>query len=112
MAEHESVNDKIHDDLIAHDVTLRRIDGACRRHAEARLDRLSADLKALTIEIDPFGTDRLGARQRRLARLEKKARTLTVEAYADIAKENRSDLKRVGAIETEVSKQVIEDNLI
>lgn len=107
----ESVNDKIHDDLIAHDVTVRRIDGACRRNAEARLDKLSLDLKALTIKIDPFGTDRLDARQRRVAKLEKEARIITAEAFADIARKNKEDLKRIARIESEVSATVIEDNL-
>lgn len=107
MAENESVNDQIHDDLISHDIALRRIDGGARRNVERRLDRLGADLKSLTGRIDPFGTARSDARKRRLSRLEKESKELIDTAYAEIAAQNRDDLKRVARIETNVAVDTI-----
>lgn len=107
----ESVNDQIHDELISHDVRLRRITGDCQNRAEKRLDKLSRDLRAEIARIDPFGTDRSDAQERRLSKLEKVARELTNEAYRDIARENKSDLKRVATIESEATVQAIEKSL-
>ena len=101
------VNDVIHDELITQDIKLRRITGDCQNRAERRLDRLGRDLKALAVRIDPNGTSRTDARQRRLARLEEESRKLVNEAYAEIAAENRKDLRRVAKIESEATVQVI-----
>lgn len=107
----ETVNDKIHDDLISHDIRLRRVDGDAQKRVERRLDRLGADLKALTAKIDPFGTDRADARERRLARLEKESTAIITEAYREINREQRGELRQIAAIESEASVQAIEKAL-
>lgn len=107
----EGVNDKIHDKLISHDVEMRRVDGGRRRRAEKRIDQLSADLKALMIKIDPFGTERTDARERRLEKLDKEAGKLIAEAYAELSSENRKDLKRVARVESEAIVKTIREEL-
>ena len=102
-----SVNDAIHDDLISTDIQLRRITGDCQNRAERRLDKLERDLRAEVARIDPFGTDRSDARERRLAKLEKRVRELTNEAFRDIERENREDLRRVARIESQATVQAI-----
>ena len=111
MAEVKSVNDQIHEDLISHDIDLRRIDADCRLRAEKRLDRLGSDLADLTRRIDPVSATRNDTRKRRLAKLERQARELIREAYADIAKENAKDLKRVARAESEKTIDTIAENL-
>ena len=107
----DSVNDQIHDDLISSDIELRKVTGDCQNKTERRLDRLGGDLKKLTVEIDPFGTSRKDARERRLARLEKESADLIREAYSDIAKENNRDLKALARAESENIAQVLEKHI-
>lgn len=107
----KSVNDKIHDDLIAHDIDLLRLSGDARRRAEVRLDEMAGDIKALLAKIDPFGTERNDARERRLAKFQKEARMIIRKAYKEIEKENRSDLRRLANIESQKVVNVIGGNL-
>lgn len=111
MAKVESVNDKIHDDLISHDINLRRVSGHETRRIERRLDKLGADLKALAIKIDPFGASRADAQERRLARLEKESSEFIKEAYQDINRIQRTELRQVANIETEATAQALEKAL-
>ncbi len=107
MAEVETVNEQIHDDLISHDIHLRRIAGDCTKRAEKRLDKLARDLSDLARRIDPHIAMRTDARERRVTRLEKESRVLIREAYSDIEKENADDLKRIARIESEVTVQAV-----
>lgn len=107
----ESVNDEIHDDLISHDVRLLRVTGDAKRRVERRLDRLGSDLKLLTTKIDPFGTDRSDARERRLARLETESAEIIKEAYREISKIQRGELERIATVETEAEVQALEKAL-
>lgn len=111
MAEVESVNDQIHDDLISHDIKLRRVTGDEQRRIERRLDELGADLKALAIKIDPFGTDRADAQERRVSRLEKASAEIITEAYKEIDRIQRGELHQIANIETEATVQALEKAL-
>ncbi len=106
MAE-ESVNDRIHDDLISHDIALRRVDGDRRKKTEARIDTLADDLKAVMAKIDPFGTERADAQERRLKKLDEEVAKLIAEAYGEISKGLTSDLRRIANIESEVTVETI-----
>ena len=106
-----SVNEKIHDSLIAHDVDLRRIAGDCTKRAERRLDRLTRDLSDLARRIDPHGASRKDARERRVARLEKESAELVREAYRDLNAQSGDDLKRVARIESEVTVATLEKHI-
>lgn len=107
----ESVNDQIHDDLISHDISLRRVLGAEQKRIERQLDELGADLKGLAAKIDPFSAGSAAEQERRLARLEKESTELIKETYKKISKEQRGELERVAAIETEATVQAIEKAL-
>lgn len=110
MAE-ETVNDQINEELIEHDVQLQRVIGGEKNDIEKRLDRLAADIKAEAARIDPFAAQRTDARERRLKKLEVKISELTVEAYKDIAREHRNELRRAAAVETERQVTTIEKAL-
>jgi hypothetical protein len=107
----DSVNDEIHDSLISSDIELRKVTGDTQNKTEKRLDQLGVDLKRLTIEIDPFGTERKDARERRLEKLEKESNILIREAYSEIARQNNRDLKDLAATESENIKQVLEKQI-
>jgi DnaJ-domain-containing protein 1 len=111
MAVSEGINDKIHDDLISHDIAIRRVTGDCQRRAEKRLDRLASDLKQLTAKIDPFGTERTDARERRMERLDAESKKLIEEAYREIGKENQSDMTRLVRVEEEATLQALGKHL-
>lgn len=103
----DTVNDKIHDDLISHDIRLRRVDGDAQKRVERRLDKLGSDLKALAAKIDPFGASRADAQERRLVRLEKESTVLINEAYREINKVQREELPKIAAIESEATVQAV-----
>lgn len=107
----DSVNDEIHDSLISSDIELRKVTGDTQNKTEKRLDQLGVALKKLTIEIDPFGTERKDARERRLERLEKESNILIREAYGEIARQNKRDMKDLAATESENIKQVLEKQI-
>jgi hypothetical protein len=107
----ESVNDKLHDDLISHDIRLQRVIGDARKRIERRLDKLGSDLKSLTIKIDPFGSDRADVRERRIARLEKESSEIIRDTYREINKWQRGELERLGTVETEAEVQALEKAL-
>jgi hypothetical protein len=111
MAEAKSVNDQIHEDLIPHDIDLRRVDAHCRRKIEDRLDQLVADLAALAVKVDPHGASRNDARQRRLSKLEKESRALVREAYRDVNKMCMSDMQRIAVVEQEKQISSLESNI-
>jgi len=103
----DSVNDKIHDDLISHDIALRRVIGSEQKRVERRLDELGSDLKALAARIDPFSASRADEQERRLARLEKESTELINDAYKEISKLQRSELEQVAAIESEATIEAV-----
>jgi hypothetical protein len=107
----ESVNDKIHADLISHDISLRRVTGDTQKRIERRLDRLGSDLKALAGKIDPFSASRADVQERRLSKLDKESRELITEAYKEISKITRGELEQLATIESEVVVQVLEKEL-
>ena len=107
----ESVNDQIHDDLISHDIRLRRVLGNEQKRIERRLDELSSDLKALTAKIDPFGTSNQRQQERRLVRLEDASAAIIKEAYREISKIQRGELEQIATIETNAEVQALEKAL-
>lgn len=107
----ESVNDKIHDKLIKHDVELRRVDGGRQKRVEKRLDQMADDLKGLLAKIDPFGTERRDARERRLKKLDEEAAKIIAEAYTDISKATKDDMGRLARAESEVIVKTIAEEL-
>lgn len=106
-----SVNDRIHEKLIEHDVDLRKVDGDRRRKVERRIDTLAEDLKAMMAKIDPFGTTNTKAQERRLAKLDEAAAKLIAEAYAEMSKNTTSDMKRAARAESEAVVQTIRQEL-
>lgn len=103
----ESVNDKIHDDLISHDIRLRRVLGDQQKRIEKRLNKLGTDLKGITAQIDPFSVNSSKEKGSRLARLGKASTELIDAAFKDISKIQSGDLERVAAIETEATVQAV-----
>lgn len=95
-----STNTDIRDSLAEHDIDLRRVDGGIRRRVERRLDELGRDLKGLMAKIDAHGAQHTDSREGRLVKLEKEAKALIDEAYAEINKLVGADLRAVAKTES------------
>lgn len=92
--------ENIRDELIAHDIDLRRVSAGMARQVNARLNTMNADLRGMLARIDPGGTTRRDARERRLARIEREVQAIVDEAYREIRIIVNSDMKRVAKAET------------
>lgn len=112
MAEQQpSVAQAIRDDLIEQELRYRRVDAGVRREVDARLVRLQADLKALTLKIDPAGTDRPAARTARLSKLEARSKAMIDAAYRDIEAIMEQANRRVGQAEVKNLNNVMREHL-
>lgn len=107
----DNISTKILDDLTEHDVQRTKVDGGLRRRIAARMDALEKELRRLTEEIDPAGTLRRDARQRRISKLDKASREAIRQAYADVHRITRLFSVDMAGIETEVVVDTIEANL-
>lgn len=104
-----SVNEDIRDDLVAHDIDLRRLDGAVRNEIDRRYDELGTKLQELLAKHNPHGAVRVGARKRRLRKYEADARKAINEALTDISKIIRKNLRGVARTEaTAVIDSIVE----
>lgn len=95
-----STNTDIRDSLAEHDIDLRRVDGGIRKRVEKRLDELGRELRGLIAKVDAHGAQHADAREGRLAKLEKEAKALVDEAYAEIGKLVGADLRAVAKTES------------
>lgn len=107
----EGINDKIHDDLISHDIRLRRVTGDTQKRIEKRLDILGDDLKALAAKIDPFSATRADVQESRMSKLDKESQELITEAYKEISKMTNGELEQLATVESEVEAQTLEKAL-
>lgn len=101
----------IRDDLIEHDIDLRRVDGDVRNAVRKRLSELGKELVAIVASIDAHGAARADTRQKRLKEIEKKGREATQAAYRDIHKLVSSTSKQVATLESEKVIDVIRKNV-
>ena len=99
----------VRDRLIEHDLDLRRFIGGHQREVNARLARLEKDICAALMEIDPMGVSGNVRQAARLARLEKKVKELTDDAFADIRRMNRAALTGTVRAETRATVTAIQD---
>ena len=106
-----TTSEDVRDDLISHDVDIRRLDGDVRRQIERRIDKLNTDLRALAIQIDPHGAQRTDAKERRLVKLEKASKPIIRQAYAEIEKITDANTKRLARVESKTVVDTIEENL-
>lgn len=94
-----SINEAIRDDLVAHDIDLRRLDGDVRNQIDRRYDALGRELRELLAKHDPHGAARSSTRQKRLGEYEADARKAINEALSDINGIVRKTLRGVARTE-------------
>lgn len=104
-----SVNEDIRDDLVAHDIDLRRLDGAVRNQVDKHFDELSGKLQELLAKHDPYGAVRTRTRQRRIRKYQADARKAINEALTEINAIVRKNLRGVARTEaTAVIDSIVE----
>ena len=102
-----SLNEDIRDELIPHDLLVRRAIAGVDREINARLNRLAVELRALLYRLDPAGTNRPDARQRRAAKWNVRATELTRQAFVDIERLTREANKRFAYVEAKGVSDII-----
>jgi hypothetical protein len=106
-----TVNQDIRDDLISHDIDLRKVDADSRKKIEVILGNMEADLKVLTVKIDPFTPTSMGIREARFKRLENESTEIVSEAYKEIAKLMRKRGQRAVVAESQKIVDAIHNNI-
>ena len=79
-----TVNQDIRDDLISHDIDLRKLDGDTRNKIDAMLDEMEKLLKVEIVLIDPFTQTQTKVKEARLKRLEEATAPIIAETYRKI----------------------------
>lgn len=95
-----SLNEDIRDDLVEHDIDVRRVDGDLRNRIDKRYDELNRELRELLVRHDPHGAKRIGTRKKRLAAYEKDARKAVNAALTDINALIRKTISGIARAET------------
>ena len=106
-----SVNEDIRDDLVAHDIDLRRVDGDVRNRIDKRLEVLGRELSGIIARHDPNGAVRKRTREKRTVELQKDARQTINEAFREIHAMLRAALKGVARLESTVVVDAISESL-
>lgn len=104
-----SVNEAIRDDLVEHDLDLRRLDGDVRNQIDRRYDELDRQLKELLTRHDPHGAVRKRTREKRLREFQADARKAISAANKDANAILRKTLREVARLEsTAVIDSIVE----
>lgn len=106
-----TVNQDIRDDLIAHDIDLRKVDGDTRNKVNKMIDVMEQKLKVKIIEIDPFTPTNVKIKEARLKRLEDETAPIITETYREITKFVNERGKRVVVTESKMVTDAIHDNI-
>jgi len=106
-----TVNQDIRDDLVAHDIDIRKLTGSIQRQVDGRLDRMARDIKRAMSDHDPFGATRKDARTNRAKALDEETKEIVATAYREIDSLVRDDLQRAARVESVAVNEVIQENL-
>lgn len=106
-----SINEAIRDDLVAHDIDLRRVDGDVRNKIDRRFDQLNRELKELLVRHDVHGASRLSTKQRRLKKYEVDARKAINEAFSEINTLVGKTLRGIAEAEAAAIVDTIQENM-
>lgn len=102
-----SVATDIRDDLVTHDVRVRRVMGDLQRRVDARLSQLATDTKAAMLAADPVGVQRRTARAARVEKLTADVKALAAKAYAEIDSMTNDVLVELAQTESQAVVQAI-----
>lgn len=95
----KSASDKVHTDLLGQQVRAERVASTLEREALAHIQTLQTELIRELARIDPAGTERTDAQQRRLKRLHAVAFSLITETYNQIASDHDAGLREYSILE-------------
>ncbi len=106
-----TVNQDIRDDLISHDIDLRKVDGDTRNKVNAMFDKMEVALKVEIVRIDPFTPTNTKIKDARLKRLEDEIATIIAETYREINAMMNERGKRIVVSESKQITNTIHDNI-
>lgn len=99
----------VRDELISHDVRLRRVVGAEQRKYDRKAAEFERRVVALLNEIDPAGAPIEAKRMIRLARFEKRLQELAREFYGPHATEFNETLRGIARAESQAVTGALDD---
>ena len=105
-----TVNQDIRDDLISHDIDLRKLDGDARNTIDGMLDEMEKELKVKIVEIDPFTPTNTKVKEARLVRLDVATAPIIRDTYIEINKLIDERGKSVDVAESKLITDTIHDN--
>lgn len=106
-----SVNEDIRDDLVSHDIDLRKLDGDTRNKVDKMLDKMEQELKMLLVKIDPFTPTLNRTRNARFTRLIRESAQIVKDTYAAISKFINERGQRLVVAESAAVTKAIHDNI-
>ena len=106
-----TVNQDIRDDLISHDIDLRKLDGDARNTIDGMLDEMEKELKVKIVEIDPFTPTNTKVKEARLVRLDVATAPIIRDTYIEINKFINERGKSVVVAESKLITDTIHDNI-
>lgn len=109
MANQKSTNEELRDESISRDIGNQRVIAAVQREVNAELTKLEAELKRVSLMIDPWSKKQPRARRRAERRLIARSDELIKETYARIAQINRESGKRLALAESAATTMDVRD---
>ncbi len=103
-----SVNEVVTDELIEHEVQVRRATSGTQRRVEARINQLGRDVKLAMTEIDPFSETDNRERIRKRTELQARVRELSKAAFQEISDMVGTDMARFAMLESDAVMDAVE----
>lgn len=105
----DTANERLRDDIIEHDVRLRRLVANEQKDVTARQRQLERGIIVLLQEIDPLGITGEKRQQARLKKLQDRIVLLAREIYGEHNSEMNQVLRQLVVVESEAVTGLIED---
>lgn len=106
-----TVNQDIRDELISHDIDLRKLDGETRNKIDAILDEMEKEIKVEIVLIDPFTPTNTKVKEARLTRLDVAVAPIIAETYREIHAMMNELGRSVVVAESKAITNAIHDNI-
>ena len=105
----ESANESLRDDVIAHDVRLRRVVASSQKTFAERQTILERAIIRALVEIDPLGVTGQKRQEARLKKFQDFVVLATREAYGEHNTTLRNELRSLSRAESEIIVGMIEE---
>lgn len=107
----KTASENVQDDLIAEQMAGERVTGGLVNQINSVMDRLSRELKTLTLDVDVAGTQNRDVRKRRMKLMDERSRELVATAYREINTLTRQEMIEMAKTESMAVADALEENI-